>query len=541
MIKLSHIYIIALLFICSPNVNAATIRYALVIGNNEGVDSDGTQPFAPLMHAESEAHALKNKLVGLSNFDSSSKRTRLLINATKQDVERAIQKIVQQKKRDEQLLGKVDSIFLLYFTGHGLQGRILLSDGPLYAKELAVLFNKVDADFAVGIFDACHSGSLSPKGIRPTPGLNLFRELPQEVLSAKGSIWYVSSGSNQPSYEDKKVGGVFTHFFIEGLTKANREGPGISLSNVWDYARNKTISYTAARNRQQTPQQYISNLKSSGPIFFSFPVQRSATLVLSKSLEGDFALSYADGQLTELISKKKGASKKIAIYPGKATLTYLNKGTVLPVEQFQLKKGETVVLKNTQDPGASLSVGEGRSTLWAKGISSTQTIEANAKRPGISLLGGMGYAFGYVNSALLYPQNTFSGTFRIDYGKFTAGLDAGFGFENRDYPAWGYTNNAFVTSARMGVAFNIGNTRLAANAMFTFANNWQTYDNGYERMGRMYKPGLHLGLLLPNTKPICVEVFTAAGAVRSKVAAIDGGIDWSFSISTGLALYFRLI
>ena len=65
----------------------------------------------------------------------------------------------------------------------------------------------------------------------------MIRDLPSEVLSANGSIWYVSSGSGQPSYEDDQLGGVFTHFFIEALEKAEQDGPGITLERIWQYVR----------------------------------------------------------------------------------------------------------------------------------------------------------------------------------------------------------------------------------------------------------------------------------------------------------------
>ncbi|MCP4675520.1 MAG: caspase family protein, partial [Deltaproteobacteria bacterium] len=140
------------------HASAMTIRYALVLGNNVGVDADGKQPFPPLKHAEKEAQILKERLVGLSNFDESNARTRLLAGATRKQLKAAVHSLVRQKKKDQQLLGKVDTMFLFYFTGHGLQERLLLQDGPISADELGELFNSMGADFSVGVFDACYSG-----------------------------------------------------------------------------------------------------------------------------------------------------------------------------------------------------------------------------------------------------------------------------------------------------------------------------------------------------------------------------------------------
>ena len=233
------------------------------------------------MHAEREAALLRKKLVKFSNFDPSSKRTRLLTGATRDEVKAAIRSLLKKKKSDQKAFGRIDSLFLFYFTGHGLNGRLLLEDGALFAEEIGEFFSSINADFSVGIFDACYAGSLdtaalASKGIHSAPGLNLFRELPEEVLSAEGRIWYVSSSREQESYEDERLGGVFTHFFMEALERADSNGPGITLESIWQYTRANTVEYTQQRKRMQVPEQYIAKLRSSAPIYFSFPMARSS-------------------------------------------------------------------------------------------------------------------------------------------------------------------------------------------------------------------------------------------------------------------------
>jgi hypothetical protein len=51
---------ISAVLLISSHCQAVTIRYAIIIGNNIGVDADGMQPFPPLLHAEREI-ALPNE------------------------------------------------------------------------------------------------------------------------------------------------------------------------------------------------------------------------------------------------------------------------------------------------------------------------------------------------------------------------------------------------------------------------------------------------------------------------------------------------
>ncbi len=525
--------------------SAMTIRYALVLGNNVGVDADGKQPFPPLKHAENEARKLKKRLVGLSNFDSSNARTRLLVGATREQLKAAVHALVRQREKDEQLLGKVDTLFLFYFTGHGLQERLLLHDGPISANELGELFNSMGADFSVGVFDACYSGSLDDealavKGIDPTPGLNLFRELPEEVLSAEGSIWYVSSGPGQASYEDEKLGGIFTHFFIEALGRAEREGPGITLDRIWQYASKNTVEYTSARNRQQVPQQFISRLKSSSPIYFSFPLKRSATLVLSESIAGEFALAYAEGHLTEVIQKKTGEPREVAIYPGRARLMMIKDEGGFFQKEFNLAPGGELILSHIPEEAPRTAVGQQSRRLWEKGLSAEKTVTATRVGPGLTILGGLGYELDLASKEVLLPRHHFSLGARFDYSDILAGFRVGYGYDQRNFAAWEYRLDAVLGEIHAGYGWDLGPLRLNAAATFGLSHIIQEYGNGNTRKGWQYRPGAQVGLLYPRNTPFVGEFFIHAGPTRSPGAGEKSENIWHFSGGAGLAVYYRL-
>lgn len=524
---------------------AVPLRYALILGNNVGVDANREEPFLPLKLAEKESMVLRDALVRLSNFDPSRNRTRLLTGATRRDVREAIRALVRQKQKDEQRFADTESLFLFYFTGHGLKGELLLDDGPLSAAEVGEMFRSMDADFSVGVFDACYSGSLedealNAKGVISTPGFNLFRELPEEVLSAEGRIWYVSSGPGQASYEDEKLGGVFTHYFIEALSRAPRDGPGITLDRIWDYARQHTVEFTSSRNRRQVPAQYIAKLKINAPIYFSFPEERSATLVLSESIEGEFALSYTTGQLTEVIQKPAGKTSKIAVYPGKARLMLIRNDTGRTVQDLYFSQGGEVVLRHLPEERPATAVGQRSDDLWEKGVGLERAITATAVRSGLSVLGGAAYGYDYSDPGVLLPQHAFSLAGRLDYDRLVVDLRAGYGLDKRDFEDWGYKADSLVTGVQLGYGLDFASWRLKLAAGLQTAAMWQRFPNGATKQSVALRPALHAGALFPTRKKVMFELSAQAGPTRSPASSINGEPLWSFSGGAALTVYYRL-
>ncbi|MBN2716617.1 MAG: caspase family protein [Deltaproteobacteria bacterium] len=522
-------------------VHAATISYALIVGNNSGVDADGSTPFSPLKYAENEARKLKNKLVGLSNFAPDTKRTLLLTSATRQDIRNAVKKLARQKKADQMMLGDMESIFLFYFTGHGLQGRVLLKDGPLYSREIGNMFETVNADFEVGVFDACHSGSLSPKGVVSTPGFNMFSEMPKEVLNARGRVWYVSSTAKQVSYEDNRIGGVFTHFFMKALTDAPRSGPGITLDSIWNYARKKTVQYTRQQNRTQEPQQYISDLKSGAPVFFSFPLKRTATLRMSRELRGQYALSYAEGQLTELIDKKPGVAKKVSMYPGKVTLSYIQGDTVTLVKTFQVADGGELVLRSQSDLEAAMPLAYRSETLWAKGTDDLQVLELGQKSGATSMLLGGSYAYRYAQSGMLTNGHMVTLPVRFDFSRMYLESQVGWIGEDRDSGVWGYDADHLIISAEGGPAVDIHSNRLALGGAMTYMHIWQEFNNSLRMQSDALGFGAKASWLFNKDRRVNAAIFLDVGAVYAKSVTAADERFWGFSMNAGMNLFVRMI
>ena len=526
--------------------HGVTVRYALIIGNNDGKDSDGTRPFSPLMHAEREAKVLKNKLIQLANFDPSGQRTKILLGTNRSAIKSAVQKLVERQQADKKAFGEIETLFLFYYTGHGLDGRLLLDDGALLSHEIGDIFQQIDADFSIGIFDACFSGSLdttllASKGIHSAPGLNLFRELPEEVLAAEGSIWYVSSGSHQESFEDKRLGGVFTHFFIEGLEKGEPTGPGVTLENVWQYARSHTVEYTAARKKMQVPEQYIANLRTNAPIYFSFLKPRSATLVLTEGVSGRFALAYRAGNFTELFEKSAGSPRSFAVYPGTARLLLVDKQDNVVQQPIVLNHGEKLVLGSLNDPSPSLAVGERFEPLFEKGIAIDTQVFAKRIRPGPSLLIGVGYDFNLAHAHLLFARHGASIPFRVDRGPLFVNASLNYAYDKRHYPAWTHTVHKAGGRVGIGLAKNLAGARLGAGIALDAGYLHQRFSEAKQRSGVQLRPLFQLNLLYQVHSRVNLALSADVGGMYTPGIGVTAEYLWRVSATMGAAVYFRAL
>jgi hypothetical protein len=494
--------VITLMLFFSSSAAAVTMRYALIIGNNVGVDEQGEEPFPPLLHAKREAERLRRQLIDVANFDESEARTRLLINATRAEVSDAFASLARQRKKDAELIEDMESIFFLYYTGHGLSGRLLLSDGPMSSQTLTRLFNRVGADFSVGVFDACYAGSLDTllkkKGMRPVRGLSVAKEMPDQVLSAKGSIWFVSSGAGQPSYEDRQLGGVFTHFFIEALDKAGSDGPGITLERIWHYARQKTIDYTMSHNRHQIPEQFVSKLRSQAPVYFSFPNRNSAKLILSENFHGRFALSYADGLLVKVFEKKGGQKKEIVVYPGKVELFHFDGPVGRETATMHVEAGETLVVHPLPESPPRTGIGQNVERLFAKGIGSGE-LTATAIKPGRTVIWGLGYGVAFASHIMLHPRHQLLLPIRIDSNHWFGSTQLMFSGDRRRYPGLSYRAVSLGVEGSGGQRFCFSQFDLQLGMGLHLSHVWQKYDDshGYAQKGWTFYPSGQIGIIFP--------------------------------------------
>lgn len=522
---------------------AVTLRYAIVVGNNVGLDpSKGSLP--SLRHAEREARELFGRLIECCNFDPRGDRTILLVRPKREDLIRAASEIRSRMSEDAAHYGDVETFFAFFFTGHGLDGRLLLADGAVSKEQLGGLFREINADLTLGVFDACFSGSLDPssllaKGLRPTPGINVFRELPEEVLNAEGSVWFVSSGREEPSYEDGKLGGVFTHFLIEALGTAEADGPGISLDRIWAYARAKTASYTAERNRPQHPERIVSRMREQASIFFSFPEPRDAELQLGAEVSGTFLLSYREGHLTERIVKEVGRRMHLAVYSGPASLTRVEGGRPLHRETLLFNRGSTVVLQSVSAAPPDASLGRAVQGLWVKGFGD-QTLRADAIDAHGTLSLGPAYGQRLGPSGRLVPRHAMGAEVRYDRGPLVLEGQLAYVRGGEAFEAWGYRIHGFGVEARGGLAVDLGAVRLSGLLAVGGGPLVQVYLDGAVRGSGYFSTSAVLSAAYVVSDLIVIRAAIQTGPLWSRGAGIEAPGDWSFTLGGSLAAMLRV-
>lgn len=457
-------------------------RYALVVGNNVA-DAPAGVDLAPLAHAEREASRLATQLVKHGQF--APERVILLTGGTREEILAAAAQLADRHARDRAEMGELPTLFAFFFTGHGLSGQLLTADDAVTGTDLAQIFQRMGATFTFGFFDACHSGSfdhdtLVAKGLKRTAGFNPVAELPEEVIAAEGTMWLVSSKPDEVSYEDKDLGGLFTHFFIEAFTEARPDGVGVTLDGMWEYARRRTLAHASQFGRTQTPEKLVRKLKTSGPVYMSFPAQRSAILAFAPDIEGTFLLRAADGALVEKVLKPKGAALEVPVFAGWLTVSEpAGQGAMPePVWSIELKPGERLtVLPRVADQGPP-PPGYDDLPIRAKG-GRVEVISRRREETSYTL--SAGYRFdGPPND---FAAVTHLGVLRLTYmrGPLSVSVEGGFGGGSQAFDAWSYDASAQRIGLDVGYGTTWGATRLEFIAGAGLDRVAVTYGDATER------------------------------------------------------------
>jgi len=436
------------------------VRYALVVGNNEGHVEGVELPL--LQHAERDARALRERLLKYANFDGQ--RVALVVGGTREEVLAAAARLAERRRQDVAEMGELPSLFAVFFTGHGLGGRLLTADEPLTGADIAGVVRQMGATLSLGFFDACHAGGLDlaalrDKGFLSTPGFNPMVELPREVLDSEGTMWFASSRPEQLSYEDPRLGGLFTHYFLESFTEAEGDAAGVTLDAMWEYARRRTQSYAAERGRQQTPEKIVRELKARGPLYFSFPQERRARLLFTAEVEGTFVLVYEQSALVEQIEKQPGAPLEVATYEGPVTLRRLEVGDVRGAsKQLVLSAGDPVLVQKLEAPPPPAVLGYEHAPMVGKGR--LDGLEVMEQRESGSLLLGAGYRWAPVGDDRAGSAHLGELELGFARGLLSTHLTFGYGMRSQEYREWSYDLQDLGLRLGAGWGLDLGRLRL---------------------------------------------------------------------------------
>lgn len=218
--------------LCGPA--RASSRHAVVIGSNQGLAGEPVLEFA-----EQDARRMAQIFTDVASMPAE--HVHLLAGAPLQDIKASLRALAKARP---------DEVWL-FVSGHA-DARGLHVHGEIWPwRELRETLEQLPAKRRLGFVDACNSGAiLTAKGISFENQLELSIE-----PNVRGLVLLTSSGSNELSYESRKLAGSpFAHFLASGLRGAadeNQDG-AVTLAEVYTYLYARTVA--ASLSGRQGPQ-----------------------------------------------------------------------------------------------------------------------------------------------------------------------------------------------------------------------------------------------------------------------------------------------
>jgi hypothetical protein len=304
-------------------------RYAILVGNNSGTQSEAT-----LKYVDRDLATLRTVLTGLCGFDSRNITT--LFNGGPEDLQRLLDGL------GSGLQAGGDDLFFFYFTGHADETCLKMGPERFLLSDLKTRFGRVPAPIKIAVFDACQSGSFTrlKGGTLAEPFLFLSDE------KVKGQVILSSSSASESSQEsDGLKSSVFTFHLINALRgSADASGDGkITLGEAYQYAYNHTVATTASSSGGTQHPGYQFNIQGEGEIVLADISLRTSGIVLPAGIDGGFTILDDKAAIVADFTKESGAPMMIALNPGAYQITRRGQGTV-STAQATVGEGQAVTM-----------------------------------------------------------------------------------------------------------------------------------------------------------------------------------------------------
>lgn len=225
-------------------VRARVERFAVLIGNNQGVAAD-----APLRYAEDDATRMYDVLRQLGDFPAH--QTILLRGRSVDEVREALLAINERIRELREEPG-AQAVLVVYYSGHADSAALRLAGGRLDLQELRRHARGSAADFRLVVVDACRSGALTRvKGSRRAAPFSLLEDGSRAnppPLPGSGFAFLTATSAHEDAQEsDELKGAFFTHALVSGLLgAADADGDGaVVLDEAYRYAYESTLRATS--------------------------------------------------------------------------------------------------------------------------------------------------------------------------------------------------------------------------------------------------------------------------------------------------------
>jgi hypothetical protein len=320
----------ALVAALAPTARAETLRFAIVVGANQG---DAGHP--PLRYAEHDAAKMAAVLTELGGFGAADL---LLLRGPNAAALRAALDEAGRRVAAWHAEHRGQAVVLFYFSGHS-DGRVLeLADEGFPFPELRQRLSAGGADVRLMIVDSCRSGALlALKG--GTLGQPFDIHLADD-LGSTGEALIASSAADEAALESSEIGAsYFSHHFVSGLRgAADVSGDGlVTLAEAYQYAFARTLRATSDTVVGPQHPAYDYRLAGHGDLVLTELRHPSAALSLPAGFDRLLLVATARQQVIAEIGPR--SVHRIAVLPGAYELHAWRDGQTL-LARIQLGAGQ---------------------------------------------------------------------------------------------------------------------------------------------------------------------------------------------------------
>ncbi|HEX7505394.1 MAG TPA: caspase family protein [Polyangia bacterium] len=302
--------LLALLLSDLPAHAAGQHRFAIIAGNDQG--GADTRPLRFATEDARKVYAVLTQLGGVSTGDVS-----LLLNQTAGELWHALgameARILEAKQRGERAL------FILYYSGHAKDGELRLGESRVPLNALKARLSSAPADIRIGVFDSCHSGTVTrTKGARRAPAFEIQAAGSEET---RGLVLLSSSSADEDAQESDEIGGsYFSHYLVSGLRgDADRSRDRrVTLSEAYAYAYARTVADTAESAAGAQHPTFSYDFQGNADLVLTdFASRREGIYVPGPAPAGIYYIVDGNGFIAAEIQKSAGGDRQIALPAGR--------------------------------------------------------------------------------------------------------------------------------------------------------------------------------------------------------------------------------
>ena len=318
---------------------AAVVRYAVVLGNDEGAADEQT-----LRYAEDDAAKLFDVLTKLGRF---APENAILLQGESPDTVRRVLIAVNDRIRADVAAGDEAGLFV-YYSGHADAQNLHLGDGELEIRMLRQLVRGSSATVRLLMLDACRSGALTRvKVVQPTKRFDVSLE---ESLDHQGMVLLTSSSAVEDAQEsDTLKGSFFTHYFVSGLLGAadvDRDGV-VTLTEAYAHAYDSTLRASSQTLHGTQHPTFAMDMKGKDDLVLTWlgDAGNRARLRMPKGLGVLLFAGGPDGPVVAEVGLRDRV-REISVEPGRYFVRARGRDALLE-GVVRLGAGESTTLSTT--------------------------------------------------------------------------------------------------------------------------------------------------------------------------------------------------